>query len=42
MNNTRINNRRWSVSGIIHTIVGVEVYWKVQIQLDAAFDFTDV
>ena len=25
----RILNRRWSVSGIIHTLLVVSVYWKV-------------
>ena len=28
----RILNRRRSVSGIIHTLLGVAVFWKVQIQ----------
>ena len=36
-----IINIRQSVSGIIHTILGVAVYWKVQIQLAIASDSTD-
>ena len=37
----RIINRRRSVSGIIHTLLGVSVYWKVQIQPAIASDSTD-
>ena len=36
----RILNRRRSVSGIIHTLLCVAVYWKVQIQPDIASDST--
>ena len=34
-------NRRYSVSGIIHTFLGVSILCKVQIQLDTASDYTD-
>ena len=34
-------NRRRSVSGIIHTLIGVVVCWKVEIQPDIASDSTD-
>ena len=37
----RIINRRRSVSGIIHTLLGVAVCWKVQIQPAIASDSTD-
>ena len=37
----RILNRRRSVSGIIHTMFGVSVYWKVQIQTAISSDSTD-
>ena len=37
----RIINRRRSVSGIIHTLLGVAVFWKVQIQPAIASDSTD-
>ena len=33
----RILNRRWLVSGIIHTLLGVSVFWKVQIQPDVSY-----
>ena len=36
----RILNRRRSVSGIIHTLLGVAVCWKVHIQPDIASDST--
>ena len=36
----RIINRRRSVSGIIHTLLGVSVCWKVNIQPDVASDST--
>ena len=36
-----IINIRRSVSGIIHTLLGVAVYWKVHIQLAIASDSTD-
>ena len=42
MNHPIFNNRRWYVSGIIHTIIGVLVWWKVQIQKDVASEYTDV
>ena len=42
MNHPRINNRRWYVSGIINTIIGVLVWWKVQIQTDVASESTYV
>ena len=35
-----ILNRRRSVSGIIHTLLGVAVFWKVKIQPDISFDST--
>ena len=38
---SRIINRRQSVSGIIHTLLGVDVFWKVQIQPYVASDSTD-
>ena len=38
----RIVNRRRSVSGIMHTLFGVAVYWKVQIQASIASDSTDI
>ena len=37
----RIINKRGSVSGIIHTLLGVAVFWKVQIQPDIVSDPTD-
>ena len=37
----KILNRRRSVSGIIHTLLGVAVFWKVQIQPAIASDYTD-
>ena len=37
----RILNRRRSVSGIIHTLLGVAVLWKVQIQQAIASESTD-
>ena len=37
----RILNRRRSVSGIIHTLIGVAVCWKVQFQPAIASDSTD-
>ena len=37
----RIINRRRSVSGIIHTLLGVSVCWKIHIQLDIASESTD-
>ena len=37
----RIINRRRSVSGIIHTVLGVDVCWKVHIQPAIASDYTD-
>ena len=37
----RILNIRRSVSGIIHTILGVSLLWKVQIQPAIAYDSTD-
>ena len=36
-----IINRRQSVSGIIHTMFGVAVFWKVQIQPAVASESTD-
>ena len=36
----RILNRRWSVSGIIHTLTGVSIFWKVYIQPAIAYDST--
>ena len=36
-----ILNRRLSVSGIIHTLIGVYVWWKVHIQLAISSDSTD-
>ena len=42
MNHPIINNRRWYVSGIIHTIIGVLVWWKVKIQKYVASESTDV
>ena len=39
--NDRILNIRRSVSGIIHTLLGVSVCWKVQIQPAIASDSTD-
>ena len=41
-NNAIIIHRRRSVSGILHTIFGVAVYWKVQNQPAIASDWTDV
>ena len=41
MDHARIINRRRSVSGIIHNLLGVAVYWKVQIQPDISSEFTD-
>ena len=37
----RIFNRIRSVSGIIHTLLGISVCWKVYIQPDTASDYTD-
>ena len=37
----RIINRRWSFSGIINTLLGVAVCWKVRIQSSIASDSTD-
>ena len=37
----RIINRRRLVSGIIHILLGVEFFCKVQIQLAIAFEYTD-
>ena len=37
----RTINRRRSIFGIIHTLLGVAVCWKVQIQPDIAYDPTD-
>ena len=37
----RILNRRRTVSDIIHTLLGVTVYWKVHIQASIASDSTD-
>ena len=37
----RIINRRRSVFGIIHTILGVSICWKAQIRPDIASDSTD-
>ena len=42
MNHLKINNRRWYVSGIIHTTIGVLVWWKVWIKIDVAYESTDV
>ena len=36
----RIINRRRSVSGIIHTISGVDIFWEVHIQPAIAYDST--
>ena len=36
-----ILNIRRSVSGILHTMIGVSIFWKVHIQLDIASDSTD-
>ena len=36
-----ILNRRRSVSGIIYNLLGVSVYWKVQIQPAISSDSTD-
>ena len=38
----RILNRRRSVSGIIHNLIGVAVYWKAQIQPAIVSDSTEV
>ena len=38
---TRILNRRWSVMGMIHTLFGVSVCLKLQIQPGIAYDSTD-
>ena len=40
-NHARILNRRRSVSVIIHTLLGVAVFWKVHIQTDIIFEPTD-
>ena len=37
----RIINRSWSVSGIIHTLLDVAVFWKVHIQPDVSYELTD-
>ena len=37
-----IINRRRSVSGIIHTLLGVAIFWKVHIQSAITSDSTDV
>ena len=37
----RFINRRRSVSGILYTMLGVSVFWKVHIQPDIASDSTD-
>ena len=37
----RILSKRRSVSGIIHTLPGVAVFWKVHIQPDIASDSAD-
>ena len=37
----RIINRRQSVSGILHTLLGVAVFWKLHIQPAIASDSTD-
>ena len=37
----RILNKIRSVSGIFHTLLGVAVFWKVQIQSAISFDSTD-
>ena len=37
----RIINKRRSVSGIMHTLIGVAICWKVRIQTDIASDSTD-
>ena len=42
MDDTRTINRRRSVSGIIHTLVGVAILCKVQIWPATASDYTDV
>ena len=39
--NDRTINRRRSVSGIFHTLLGIEVFWKAHIQPDVASDSTD-
>ena len=36
-----ILNKRWSVSGILHTLLGVSVCWKVNIHPDIVSDPTD-
>ena len=41
IDHARILNIRRSVSGIIHTLLGVTVCWKVQIQPAIASDSTD-
>ena len=38
---TIIINRRRSVSGIIHNLLGIYIFWKVQIQPAISFDSTD-
>ena len=42
MNHPRINNIIWYVSGLIHTIIGVLVWWKVHIKTDVASESTAV
>ena len=37
----RIFNRRWLVSEIIYTLIGISVCWKVLIQVSVASDLTD-
>ena len=41
-NHDRIINRRRQVSGIIHTLPGVNVCWKLHIKLDISSKSTDV
>ena len=42
MYHDRIFNRRRSVSGIIHTLLGVDVYWKLQIKTAITYESTAV
>ena len=41
MDHDIILNRRQSVSGVIHTLLGVSVFWKVNIQPAVVSDYTD-
>ena len=37
----RILNQIWYVSGIIHTVIGIEFFWKFQIQPAVVYNYTD-